>query len=230
MDPAGELAQLLQGLGQLAARAGDELLGLAGVAADPALDERELQGQGDQPLLGTVVEVALDAPSLGVGGGDDPLPGRLQLGEPGLGLGLQPPVLQGDRGRPADGLDQLGVVVERPVVHQRGDRGPSRSHHRRPTGPSPRLGQLDRRPSASTKCRPAGVGDRERRVVQHPGQRGLQLAGCIVRSPPNRSASPPRASRDRSSPARNATGTVTSEQAVIHESGGPRAARRQVHG
>ena len=44
-------------------------------------------------------------------------------------------------------------------------------------------------------------------------------AGRIVDRPRNRSARPPRASRDRSSPARNARGTVTSEQAPSQSNG-----------
>ena len=99
----------------------DELLGVVRVLADPALDQRELQGEGHQPLLGAVVQVALDPAPLGVARGDDALAGRLQLGQPGLRLRVQLPVLQRDRGRRADGLDQLGVVVEGAVVDQRRD-------------------------------------------------------------------------------------------------------------
>ena len=82
MDAAGELAQLLQRLGQLVARGAHELLGLLRVATDLAPDQRELQRERDQPLLGAVVQVALDAAPLGVGRGDDALAGGLQLGEP----------------------------------------------------------------------------------------------------------------------------------------------------
>ena len=37
------------------------------------LDQPELQGQCDQPLLSAVVQVALEPPPLGVAGRDDPL-------------------------------------------------------------------------------------------------------------------------------------------------------------
>ena len=37
------------------------------------LDQPELQGEGDQPLLGSVVQVALESPPLGVTGRDEPL-------------------------------------------------------------------------------------------------------------------------------------------------------------
>ena len=53
-------------------------------------------------------------------------------------------------------------------------------------------------------------------------------SGGIVGSRPNRSASPPRASLDRNSPARNAEGTATSEQAAIHSSTIDRLSAEQV--
>ena len=112
MDSPRELTQLGQRLRELVAGAGHELLGVARVVADAALDQRELQRQRDEALLGTVVQVALDPAPLGVRRGDQPLPRRLQLGEAGVGLRLQEPVLQRDRRCAADCLDELGVVVE----------------------------------------------------------------------------------------------------------------------
>ena len=95
----------------------------------------ELQRQRDEALLGAVVQVALDPAPLGVRRGDQPLPRRLQLGEPGVRLRLEEPVLQRDRRGADDGLDELGVVVERTVVHERGDRRPVARHpRRRPAG------------------------------------------------------------------------------------------------
>ena len=123
--------------GELVARGGHELLGVPRVVADPPLDQRELQGERDQPLLGAVVQVALDAAPLGVGGGDDALARGLQLGQPRVDLGVQLPVLQRDPGRHADGLDELGVVVERPVVDQHGDRAPRRGPPASTARPAP---------------------------------------------------------------------------------------------
>ena len=82
---------------------------------------RSCSGERDEPLLRAVVQVALEPPALGVAGRDDPLARRLQLGEPRLGLRVQALVLERDRRRGADRLDQLGVVVERGVVDERGD-------------------------------------------------------------------------------------------------------------
>ena len=73
MDAARELAQLLDRELRLLARLRDELRGAVGIAGDPRLGEPERDGHRDEPLLRAVVEVALDPPPLGVGGGDDAL-------------------------------------------------------------------------------------------------------------------------------------------------------------
>ena len=75
----------------------------------PTARELQVDGERDQVLLHAVVEVALDAAAVGIGGQDEPLPGRAQL----LDLEAQPverflqrldvPSLQGDR-PPARGL------------------------------------------------------------------------------------------------------------------------------
>ena len=49
------------------------------MAREPRLGEPEHHRQGDQALLRTVVQIALDALALGVGGGDDALPGVAQV-------------------------------------------------------------------------------------------------------------------------------------------------------
>ena len=121
VDAARQLAQLLQRVRELVARRGRELLGLLGVAPDVGADHPQLQRQRDEPLLGPVVQVALEPAALGVAGGDDPLARRLHLGQPSLGLGQQPLVLQRHRRRGTDRLDHLRVVVERRVVDDRGD-------------------------------------------------------------------------------------------------------------
>jgi len=71
VDAAGELAQLLQ----RPIHAGGDPVQLGRQLLQPGRDRRlggaELQGQRDQPLLGPVVQVALDAAAGLVGGGDD---------------------------------------------------------------------------------------------------------------------------------------------------------------
>ena len=56
------------------ARRGHQPLRAGGIVADPTFDEGELQRKRDQPLLGAVVQVALDPTPFGVPGGDDPFP------------------------------------------------------------------------------------------------------------------------------------------------------------
>ena len=83
-----------------------------------------MQRDRHEPLLGAVVQVALEPPALRVPGGDDPLARCLQLLEPRVGLGEQALVLERHgRGR-AGGLQQLGILVERCVVHECGDLPP----------------------------------------------------------------------------------------------------------
>ena len=79
MDPARQLAQLLDGeLGLLAGLA-DQPERPLGVRLEARLGEPERDGHGDHPLLSPVVQVALDPPALGVGGRDDPLPGVAEV-------------------------------------------------------------------------------------------------------------------------------------------------------
>ena len=111
--------------GELAARRRDELLRRRRVAADVGLDQPQLQRERDEPLLRAVVQVALEPPALGVAGRDDALARGLQLGEPRLATPrCEVLVLERDRGRGADRLEQLRVVVERRVVDERRDLAP----------------------------------------------------------------------------------------------------------
>ena len=52
------------------------------VVAHAALQEAQLQRERDEPLLRSVVQVALQAPALGVAGRDDALARGLDLREP----------------------------------------------------------------------------------------------------------------------------------------------------
>ena len=98
MDAARELAQLVERLGELVAGGVDEQLGRRRVLADVPLEEAQLHGEGDEALLGAVVEVALEALALGVAGRDEALARRPQLLEPRLRLGVQVLVLERDAG------------------------------------------------------------------------------------------------------------------------------------
>ena len=98
MDAAGELAEL----GERGLRLGRGLVEAQlrrriEVVAEARARQAKGQSQGDEPLLGAVVEVAFDPLSLGVPGGDDPRPRRLDLVELGLDLGLESGVVGGER-------------------------------------------------------------------------------------------------------------------------------------
>ena len=76
MDAAGELAQLVDGEPELLADAAE--MGGA-VVVEPVLEHFEFEADGQQAVLGAVVEVALEAAAGLVGGGDDPGAARLEL-------------------------------------------------------------------------------------------------------------------------------------------------------
>ena len=121
MDAAGELAQLGERLRELRARLLEQLDRPRGPTRTRA-GERERERQRDEPLLRAVVEVALEPPPLDVGGLDEPEPGGAQLLEAGAQLGLQALVLEREAGGGDHRVDELGMVAERGVVHDRGDR------------------------------------------------------------------------------------------------------------
>ena len=142
VDAAGDLAQLLQHVVHLGDRALQPLGQLAGSGRRRRLRLPQLQGEGDQPLLGAVVQIALDAPARLVGGGHDPRPGG---GQRGLRLGV------GDRGGDQlgeAGQPRLGVRRQRLL---RADATIMTPHSR----PSTLIGTptAERTPAARGRCR-----------------------------------------------------------------------------
>ena len=95
MDPARQLAQLRERLGELVARLVTSSAA-AGSSPDPVLQQPQLQRDRHEPLLRAVVQVALEPAALRVAGGDDPLARCLQLVEPRVGLGEEALVLERD--------------------------------------------------------------------------------------------------------------------------------------
>jgi hypothetical protein len=59
------------------------------------------------------VEVPLEPPPLGVAGRDDALTRGPQLGQPVLGRGLQPRIVERERSSGGDGAEELRIFVER---------------------------------------------------------------------------------------------------------------------
>ena len=121
MDAAGEIAQLLEALSELVDGAVEERRGVRAVGHAHAR-EPEVQRQGDQPRLGAVVEVALDAPAFAVGRPPRGAPRGAQLDQARAQLGVEALVLQHQRGGGAGGADGVGVL--RAVVHDGGDARP----------------------------------------------------------------------------------------------------------
>ena len=209
-------------MGQLVAGGRDELL-RGRVVPDAVLEQPQLQRDPDQALLRAVVQVALEPPPLGVAGGDDPLARGLELGQLRLGLGEQPRVVDRDRGRRRDRLDQLGIVVERRVVDERAERAAvaldagHRSlaaglhHHRRAVGADVAAGVR------------APVDDREIGIAERAGECGAQLVRARAadaaeqvgeRAARQAGAQLPHQERDRHRQQRNA---------VTHSSGSERS-------
>ena len=80
VQPAHELADLLQRQRQLRLGRFEQLRHLAGIGLQAAADEMQVERDGDEPLL-RPVEVALDAAPLGVTGGDDAGAGLRQVAD-----------------------------------------------------------------------------------------------------------------------------------------------------
>ena len=212
VDALGELAQLAQRVGERRARLVEQRTGGGRVAVEPRVGEPERHRDRHQPLLRAVVQVALDPPPLGLRGLDDPRARRAQLLEPGAQLGLQALVLEREPGRRAGRGDELGLVGQRRVVDERRDPpalAPDLRHgplgavrQRRPS--ARRRRRSARRPPASTRRSATG------RAARAPARRAALPGATCPPSSTTRSATAPRASRVRSRPTRNATGTAAS--------------------
>ena len=104
----GELPQLLQGRLRLVGRLGEQRSGgRVAVGLGLGAGEPEVVGEGQQALLGAVVQVAFQPAAFAVAGLDDADAGGAQLVELGERLGLQPFVLQ----RQPDGGAELTLQV-----------------------------------------------------------------------------------------------------------------------
>ena len=179
MDAARELAELADGELQLADRVGQHVVQLgAELAAEPLLRSPQLEGERDEPLLGAVVEVALDPPPLVVAGGDDSGPRLLHLRRAGRGArpgAVRSRARAARRHRPSRGA---AVLAQARVVDERRERLPVALEHRhRPTDPG--AGSVDW-PSLRIGVRiPLGQPEREleARIVQGAGERVAELLG-----------------------------------------------------
>ena len=80
VDAPDEVAQLGEGRLGLVVGVGHERLGLLGVGVEALAGPAEVHGERDEPLLGAVVQVALDAAALGLGAVDGGAPGSPRAG------------------------------------------------------------------------------------------------------------------------------------------------------
>src|SRR3954465_6025112 len=126
MQAASELADVVQRGGELVDRGLEQGARLARRSADAP----EVEQDGGDALLGAVMEVALDAPTLRIGDLDDPRPRRAQLalrpdpfgGVPQVARERRGPGERDPRDRQLDG--ELGAVaaqsgqLEPPVQHR----------------------------------------------------------------------------------------------------------------
>ena len=134
--------------------------------------DREVDAQRHEALLGAVVQVALDAPPLGVAGLEDPLARGAQLA-------LEVTVLdRQERGRRRC-AHQLGILRQRLVDHHRRHR-PAVALGRHPHAPSPHRRGHERRPVRFPEA--AGVRvvvpQSQGAVVERRRDRLAPLIGC----------------------------------------------------
>ena len=120
MNPAGQLAQLGDGLAGLLGGSLEQRRQARVRPGDLAAGHAESQAQRHQPLLGAVVQITLDAPARLVAGLHDPGPGGPHLLQLGMHLGLQPGVLQRHASRGRRQPDQLRLVLESLLMDQHG--------------------------------------------------------------------------------------------------------------
>src|SRR6266498_4574134 len=71
MKTTRELAHVLEHSFEVAADPLEASVRIRELSRDPRTDRLQIQTEGDEPLLGPVVEVALDAPPCFVASGDD---------------------------------------------------------------------------------------------------------------------------------------------------------------
>ena len=87
MDAVGQLAKLVHRERQLHAGVVECARRVVGGDAEPLGRVPEVHGKPDEPLLGAVVQMALEAATLRVGGVDEPCPRRREPGREALALG-----------------------------------------------------------------------------------------------------------------------------------------------
>src|SRR5262245_9359678 len=130
MDTPGDVAELFERASDLSPRLIETSTRL-GIAAQPLLEQAELERERDQPLLCAVVEIAFQALPLFLARRKHACPRASELFEPRLQLGVQACVLERNAGSSSDRVEKLALVVECRIVEQRGDVRPVAVDQRR---------------------------------------------------------------------------------------------------
>ena len=112
-------AHLFDDLVDFRAEAVDHLGGVAGVAVERLAGEPELDPQGDELLLGAVVEVALDLAAGAVGGAGEPFARGRHVVQRGGEGGVEALALEPGDHAGGDRVEEVGVVAEAAVADDR---------------------------------------------------------------------------------------------------------------
>ena len=143
--------------------------------ADLGPQQPQREREHHEPLLGAVVEVALEPPPLGIARLDGARARGAQLLEPRPRLRLQPLVVEREPGGGADLLEHPGIVEQVGAMGDHRDRPPA-AHERRDRA-ARRLAERDRAAlRVDEQVALERVGELERRVAERAGQRLLELA------------------------------------------------------
>ena len=126
------------------------------IAAHAALRAGQLERQGDQPLLRTVVQVALQSLPLLLPCLDDPRARSLKLFQARPQLDVQSSVLECDAGRSGDGIEQLGLIGQRRSRATAPPRAPRPGRSASSPARCRALGSSTGRPSRSAQLRNSG--------------------------------------------------------------------------
>ena len=162
------------------------------VGGEPGLGPAQVHGQGDQPLLGAVVQVALDPAALGVGGVDHPGPAALELADPG---GQLRAAAAGPDHPPGEGSVQRGHALGHARRGQQQDQADRRRDRQLDRGG--RQGRADVKLRMQLQPQQSGQSQHgQREGPQHDHERGL---GQAERQPQQRvaEAAPGRPGREQ---------------------------------
>ena len=120
VNAACDLAQLFERSGDLLSRSVDPFRCVS-VTVEPLLEPAQVEGEGHESLLSPVVKVPLQTLAFALGGLEDPRARSAELLEPRSKLDVELGVLQREAERGGDGVQELGLLLERRIVKKRGN-------------------------------------------------------------------------------------------------------------